>query len=66
MVISLYYYLKVIKTVFMDDEAYPFERLTLPLLPRLAMAICSAGILLTGVFSWFYEHIYLLSPIFNP
>jgi NADH-quinone oxidoreductase subunit N len=61
MVISLYYYLRVIKAIFMDRQEQPIGKLTIPLLPNIAFVVCVAGIMLTGVAGWVYEYIYSLS-----
>jgi NADH-quinone oxidoreductase subunit N len=61
MVISLYYYLRVIKAIFMESQPEPIPRLTIPLLPNIAFAICLAGILITGLAGWVYDYIYSLS-----
>jgi NADH-quinone oxidoreductase subunit N len=61
MIISFYYYLKVVKAIFMDPNEQPIETIAIPTLPKLAMIICLAGMILTGFFSWIYEYIYSLS-----
>jgi NADH-quinone oxidoreductase subunit N len=61
MVVSLYYYLRVVKAIFMEKAEHPIERLSVPLLPRLALLICSAGVILVGLIGWIYDHIYSLS-----
>jgi NADH-quinone oxidoreductase subunit N len=61
MVIALYYYLRVIRAIFMDVNERPIERLKPPLLPNIAIFICLAGILLTGLVGWVYDYIYSLS-----
>jgi NADH-quinone oxidoreductase subunit N len=61
MVISFYYYLRVVKAIFMDPNENPIEKLVIPVMPKIALYICVAGILLTGLFSWLYDHIYSLS-----
>ncbi|HEY4107422.1 NADH-quinone oxidoreductase subunit N [Puia sp.] len=61
MVISLYYYLRVIKAIFMDKQPEPIGKLKVPLLPNIAFAICLAGILVTGLAGWVYDYIYSLS-----
>jgi len=60
MVLSLYYYLKVIKSIFMDANEYPIERIRSAWQPRVAMAICVGGILITGIASGAYNYIYSL------
>lgn len=64
MIVSLYYYLKVIKTVFMDANENPIGKLPVQRSPKLALYICLAGILLTGLMSYVYEYIYSLSTGF--
>lgn len=61
MVISLYYYLKIVKAIFMDKQEQPIEKLTIPLLPNIAFIVCVAGIIVTGLAGWIYDYIYSLS-----
>jgi NADH-quinone oxidoreductase subunit N len=61
MVISLYYYLRVIKAIFMDKQEQPIGRLKIPLLPNIAFVVCVAGIVVTGLVGWVYDYIYSLS-----
>ena len=66
MVISLYYYLKVIKAIFMDTSDNPIGKVQAGWSPRLAMIICVGGIIVTGLASGAYNYIYSLiddSPI---
>jgi NADH-quinone oxidoreductase subunit N len=60
MVVSLYYYLKVIKTMFMDANENPIEKIRSNWQPKMAMAICMGGILITGLASGAYNYIYSL------
>lgn len=60
MVVSLYYYLKVIRVMFMDANDQPIEKIQSGLQPKLAMIICVGGILITGVVSGAYDYIYSL------
>ncbi|MEO7312511.1 MAG: NADH-quinone oxidoreductase subunit N [Chitinophagaceae bacterium] len=60
MVVSLYYYLKLIKAMFMDENSSPIEKIRPALQPRIALFICMAGILLTGVLSGAYGYIHKL------
>jgi NADH-quinone oxidoreductase subunit N len=64
MVISLYYYLRVIKAIFMDKQPDPIRKLSLPLLPNIAFVLCLTGILVTGLAGWIYDYIYSLSISF--
>jgi len=60
MVISLYYYLRIIKAMFMDENKNPVEKINAGLQPKLAMAICVIGIVVTGLISGAYNYIYSL------
>ena len=57
MIISLYYYLRVIRSVFMDKNDLPMEKISIEPSAKLALIICSAGIILTGLLSWIYDYI---------
>ncbi|MFM2360158.1 MAG: hypothetical protein RLY16_2151 [Bacteroidota bacterium] len=61
MVISLYYYLRIIKAVFMDANETPIQKLTIPALPKLALWICLIGVVVTGLLSVVYDYIYQLA-----
>jgi NADH-quinone oxidoreductase subunit N len=60
MVISLYYYLRIIKAMFMDANETPVVKVELNWSPKLAMFMCVAGIVVTGIISGAYEYIYSL------
>lgn len=60
MVVSLYYYLRIIKAMFMDANDAPIEKVEMGWAPKLSMAICVAGIVVTGIVSGAYEYIYSL------
>lgn len=64
LIVSFYYYLKVVKAIFMDDNENPIEKISIPFTPKLALYICVAGILITGVSSFVYNYIYSLSFAF--
>ncbi|MEP7319396.1 MAG: NADH-quinone oxidoreductase subunit N [Panacibacter sp.] len=61
MIVSLYYYLKVVKAIFMDKNEQPIEKLVINNYSKLALFICVAGIIATGFISWIYDYIYSLS-----
>lgn len=61
MVISFYYYLRIVKAIFMDANEQPIEKLTIPAYSKLALYICLAGILVTGLTGYVYEYIHSLS-----
>jgi NADH-quinone oxidoreductase subunit N len=60
MVVSLYYYLKMIRIMFMDTNENPIEKIHSSWHPKIAMAICVGGILVTGIASGAYNYIYSL------
>lgn len=57
MVISLYYYLKVVRAMFMDKNDEPVERISVSVSAKLGMIICAAGIVITGLVGKLYEYI---------
>jgi NADH-quinone oxidoreductase subunit N len=61
MVVSLYYYLRVVKAIFMDKQEHPIGKLAIPPGPNIAMVVCVAGIMMTGLVGWVYDYIYSLS-----
>lgn len=61
MVVSFYYYLRVVKAIFMDSNEQPISRIAVPVLPKLSLYICLVGIILTGLASFVYDYIYSLS-----
>ncbi len=56
-VISLYYYLLIVKAMYIKDSDRTLPKFKSDCNTRLALAICTAGILLFGVFSFFYNWI---------
>jgi NADH-quinone oxidoreductase subunit N len=60
MVISFYYYLRIVKAIFMDANDEPIRTIAMPIMPRLALYLCIAGILSVGLVSWFYNYIHSL------
>jgi NADH-quinone oxidoreductase subunit N len=57
LVISFYYYLRIVKAIFMDKNEAPIEPVTVPWMPKLALYICIAGIVAVGLVSWIYNYI---------
>jgi NADH-quinone oxidoreductase subunit N len=58
MIISLYYYLRVVKAMFMEDNERPIETLHVSILPKISLMMCLAGIVLIGFWSWIYDYIF--------
>jgi NADH-quinone oxidoreductase subunit N len=61
MIISLYYYLRVIRAMFMDKNETPVEKIKINLTVKLALIICGAGIVLVGLLSRIFDYIRTLS-----
>jgi NADH-quinone oxidoreductase subunit N len=57
MIISLYYYLRVIRSVFMEKNDEPIEKIQIESSAKFALIICGAGIILVGLLSWIYDYI---------
>jgi len=61
MIVSLYYYLRVVRAMFMDNNEQPIENIKIDPSTKLGLIICGAGIVLTGLLSWIYDHIQSLN-----
>lgn len=61
MIISLYYYLRVVRAMFMDKNDNPIEKLSIGKSVLLGLLICAAGIISTGLLSWIYQYIQSLT-----
>ncbi len=57
LIVSLYYYLRVIRSMFMDKNEQPIRKIQLQLSTKLGMYICGAGIVFAGILSWVYSYI---------
>lgn len=57
MIIPLYYYLRVIRSVFMEKNENPIEKIKIEPSAKLALIICGVAIVLIGLLSWIYDYI---------
>lgn len=57
MIISLYYYLKIVRAMFMESNDNPIPRIQINRFVLLGLIICSTGILLAGMLSWIYGYV---------
>ncbi len=57
MVISLYYYLRIIKAIFMDENSSPLPKIIATTSAKIGLSICFFGIIVTGFASLLYEYI---------
>jgi len=60
-IISLYYYLLVIKAMFLNKNDNPIEVVKSDVAVRISLVVCTLGILLVGLFSTIYTQISALS-----
>jgi NADH-quinone oxidoreductase subunit N len=61
MVVSMYYYLRIVKAMFMDANEHPIQKISYSLFPSIALILCIIGILITGFGGDFYSYIHALS-----
>jgi len=61
LIVSLYYYLRVIRSMFMDKNEAPIEKIKVQRSTKFGMYLCAAGIVLVGIFSWVYDFIQSLT-----
>lgn len=54
-IISLYYYLLIVKAMFINPNDNPLPRIQSDLYSRIAMGICFVGIVLSGIVSFIYN-----------
>ncbi|HEY8690515.1 MAG TPA: proton-conducting transporter membrane subunit, partial [Chitinophagaceae bacterium] len=57
MIVSLFYYLRVVRAVFMEKNEQPIEKIKIDLSAKLGLIICAAGIVMIGLLSWVYDYI---------
>lgn len=61
LVVALYYYLKVVKMMFVDENETPLPKTEASISAKIAMVICAIGIISIGFISGLFEYIYSLS-----
>ncbi|MEP7127624.1 MAG: NADH-quinone oxidoreductase subunit N [Chitinophagales bacterium] len=64
MVVSLYYYLRIVKVMFMEQQNTPMEKIGITFFPKLSLLACMAGIIIIGFTSLLYDYIFSLSTSF--
>lgn len=57
MIVSLYYYLRVVKAIFIDKSEGPIEKITVSPLTAASIVICVAGILVLGFSGQVFDYI---------
>jgi NADH-quinone oxidoreductase subunit N len=58
--ISLYYYLLVVKAMFINKNVSPIRMLDSTFYEKLALTLCVSGVLLIGFVSGVYEYVEML------
>src|SRR6185369_347495 len=58
MILSFYYYLRIIKAIFMDANDQPIQKIETSFSPKIALVICVGGIIITGLASGGYAYIH--------
>ena len=61
MVISLYYYLRIIRVMFIDENSEPLPKLSIAASVAAALALCAIGILVVGFIGRTFDVIFSLS-----
>jgi NADH-quinone oxidoreductase subunit N len=61
LVVSLYYYLRIVRAMFMDKNEAPIQKIVVPISVKIGLIVCAAGIVLIGLVGWIYDYIQLLS-----
>lgn len=60
-IISLYYYLLLIKAMFLNKSETPIEKIYSDVPAKISLVLCTLGILLVGLFSTIYNQIAVFS-----
>ena len=60
-IVSLYYYLRIVKAMFINKTEEAIAPVRSDIYTRLSLIVCTAGILILGLLSTVYEHIGMFS-----
>jgi len=60
-IISLYYYLLVVKAMFINPNDQPLERVSSDVYMKVSLVLCLVGIVTLGLFGGIYEHLSAIS-----
>lgn len=61
MIISLYYYLRIVKAMFVDRNETPVEFFKSDFSSKVVLLACAAGIIVTGFMGFIFEYIFSFS-----
>ena len=62
-VVSLYYYLLIVKAMYIKQTDSPLPAFTTDSATRIALGICTAGIVLFGICSCLYDYLFAASAM---
>ena len=62
-VVSLYYYLLIVKAMYIKQTDTPLPTFRTDFNTRLALGICTLGIALFGIYSCIYDYLFAASPL---
>lgn len=62
MIISLYYYLRVVRVMFIDKSETPIEPIRIMPATRIGLIVCAAGMVIIGLIGSIYDSIQSLIP----
>jgi NADH-quinone oxidoreductase subunit N len=65
MVVSFYYYLKIVRAVFMEKNETPADTIPVPFWEGLSLWICVAGMLVTGFLGIIFRYIFSMTPSYQ-
>jgi NADH-quinone oxidoreductase subunit N len=57
MVVSLFYYLRIVKAIFINSNENPVEKIKASFPVKIALGACMLGIIATGFYSGIYDYI---------
>lgn len=57
MVISLFYYLRIVKAIFINANESPVEKINSSMAVKLGLGVCMLGVIATGFYSGIYDYI---------
>jgi NADH-quinone oxidoreductase subunit N len=60
LIISLYYYLRIVRAMFMDKNEQPVEKININPVTKFGLILCAVGVVLVGFLSWIYDYIQFL------
>jgi NADH-quinone oxidoreductase subunit N len=62
-VVSLYYYLLIVKAMYIKPSDSPLPTFKTDVNTRVALAVCTAGIVLFGICSCIYDYLFAASAM---